>query len=440
MRSPIELQPSAARAAVLTGALGIGALSLAIGCGESGERLTTRTAAAEAACDAPAGELPIGLVAEQPAEGPFVKTDRGYMVPYTATIPGTDVTLEMVPVPGGTFRIGSPEGERGREEDEGPQFTVRVEPFWMGKYEVTWGQLRPLMQTYELFVKLSAQSPDHPQLAKEYDDVDAVTTPTRLWQADFNYRHGEDPQLPAATVTQFTAKQYTKWLSGLSGDFYRLPTEAEWEYACRAGTTTAYHFGDDPEKLGEYAWFSGNSDDKTHFVGQKKPNPWGLYDMHGNVMEWVLDQYDAKSYARFNGREVAALDAVMWPTKLESRVLRGGSYYGLPEELRSAARFESVDAEWLTSDPNAPPASPWYYDTDEALEVGFRIIRPLVPPLPKDRGRFWNPDVDDLRWIPKARWTSKGGGLLRANRALPEIMKQLEQEQDAPASGKDSPQ
>ncbi|MEX0704597.1 MAG: formylglycine-generating enzyme family protein [Planctomycetales bacterium] len=373
-------------------------------------------------CDGGAA-FPVGLVAEQPATGRFVKTDRGYMVPYQAKIPGTDATFEMVPVPGGTFRIGSPAGEIDRNDDEGPQFTVRVEPFWMGKCEVTWGQYLPYKETYDLWVELSA-SKDHPQIAKSFDDVDAVTTPTPLWEPSFNYAHGEDPRLPAATITQFAAKQYTKWLSGLTGEVYRLPTEAEWEYACRAGTTTVWHFGEDPKLLDEYAWYDGNSGEKTHLVGQKKPNPWGLHDMHGNVMEWVLDQYDAESYARFDGKEVAALDAVRWPDKWGPRILRGGSYYGLANELRSAARFQSVsDSEWSSKDPNAPPHSAWWYDNEETLEVGFRIIRPLDPPKADQRARFWDPDFEDLYRILKARFEAKGGGLLKANKRLAEAMR-----------------
>ena len=99
---------------------------------------------------------------------------------------------------------------------------------------------------------------------------------------------------PAIAMTQHGANKFCQWLSAKTGHFYRLPTEAEWEYAARAGTTTTYFWGNDGSKLGQYAWYADNSDFKYQKVGKKKPNPWGLYDIYGNVTEWVLDQYKEK--------------------------------------------------------------------------------------------------------------------------------------------------
>ncbi|MEX1096382.1 MAG: formylglycine-generating enzyme family protein [Planctomycetales bacterium] len=343
--------------------------------------------------------MPIGLVAERPPSGRFVQTERGWMVPYSMTIPGTEVAFEMVPIPGGDFRMGSPAGEKGRDDDEGPQFTVRVEPFWMGKHEVTWAEYRCYMETLDLLIHLAARGV-RPQA--KLDAVDAVTTPSAVFNTQFIYGNGEDPRLPAATMTQFAVRQYTKWLSGLTASFHRLPNEAEWEYACRAGTTSAWHFGDDPRQLGDYAWYEGSSDDTTHRVGLKKSNLWGIHDMHGNVAEWVLDQYDPRGYARAEGKTIPADAAILWPTKLGPRVLRGGCYESQANECRSAARFPSADDEWQTRDANFPH-SPWWYNDEAALTVGFRIVRPLTEPPAKERVRFWDADTDSIRQAVKAR-------------------------------------
>ena len=161
---------------------------------------------------------------------------------------------------------------------------------------------------------------------------------------------------PAICMTQFAAKMYCKWLSAKTGRYYRLPTEAEWEYACRAGTTTAYSFGDDPEKLGDYAWYFDNSDEKYHKVGQKKPNPWGLYDMHGNVAEWCLDQYVADRYKQLGGKLVE--NPLVAVTKTYPQVVRGGSWADEAPLLRSAARRGS-SKDWKSQDPQIPQ-SIWY--------------------------------------------------------------------------------
>src|SRR5262249_3375032 len=152
-------------------------------------------------------------------------------------------------------------------------------------------------------------------------------------------------------MTQLAAKTYCQWLSQKTGRFYRLPTEAEWEYACRAGTTTAYSFGDDPAQLGEYAWYFDNSEDAYHKVGTKYPNPWGVYDMHGNVAEWTLDQYIPDYYARSAG--TPSKNAWPIPTKVYPLAVRGGSWDDEPGALRSAVRRGS-NKDWKQQDPQLP--------------------------------------------------------------------------------------
>jgi len=354
------------------------------------------------------GENEPGIVKEKPTSGRFVEIEGGYMVPYTATIPGTEIQFEMIPVPGGKFMMGSPEDEDDRRDDEGPQFEVSVQPFWMGKHEVTWLEYKKYMQLDKVFKALNGKG-----LRKVDSDneVDAVTAPSSLYDASFTYSAGEADDQPAATMTQFAAKQYTKWLSLMAGGFYRLPTEAEWEYACRAGTTTAYYFGDDPDDLEDHAWNIETSDDERHPVGELKPNPWGLYDMYGNVAEWVLDEYSENGYDHIEaGKSASADEAFRRPTKLFPRVIRGGSWELEPEDCRSAARLGSDDKEWKYEDPNFPK-SPWWYTDSPGLGVGFRLLRPLKAPDAKvARELYWDADVESIVDDAKNRIRDNGRG------------------------------
>ncbi len=300
------------------------------------------------------------------------------MKPYKQKIRDTDVVFEMVPIPGGEFVMGSPEGEEGRNDDEGPQHKVRIEPFWMGKCEVTWDEY----DTWRL--RLDQQ---RRQLAGRTADAidlkaDATTRPTKEY-TDMTFGMGHDG-FPATGLTQLNAKSYCEWLTERTGQFYRLPTEAEWEYACRAGTTTAYSFGDDASKLDEYAWHYGNSDDNYHKVGTKKPNPWGLHDMHGNVSEWTLDRYEADFYSKFAGDQVAIFPLCIPNEEEYPRVFRGGSWIDEPPQLRSAARFGS-DEELKSQDPQLPQ-SRWYLT--DATHLGFRVIRPFRPNTPEEIKKY----------------------------------------------------
>jgi len=188
-------------------------------------------------------------------------------------------------------------------------------------------------------------------------------------------------------MTQHAAKMYCEWLSAKTGRYYRLPTEAEWEYACRAGSNTAYSFGDDAEQLDEYACYIDNSENDLGDagyakVGTKKPNAWGLCDMHGNVAEWVLDALDPGFYAK--SADAVVDNPLCRPTELYGRIVRGGSWDDGPEMLRSAARRVS-DPDWKQQDPQFPQ-SIWYHT--DARFVGFRIVRPLHEPTDEEKKKF----------------------------------------------------
>jgi formylglycine-generating enzyme len=361
-----------------------------------------------AACNA--AEI-LGISATKPASGPFVETDQGFMVPYKATIPSTSATFEMVPIPGGKFRLGSPVNEKDRQANEGPTVVIEIAPFWMSKYELTWSEYQAYQGMHDIVKELATAKIREVPAS---DNVDAVTIPSNLYEPTFTYSKGSDPRQPALSMSQFAAKQYTKWLSGISGQFYRLPSEAEWEYACRAGTSTAYSFGDDPAQLGDYAWYFENSNEKTQLVGTKKPNPWGLYDMHGNVAEWTLDSYSEDHYKQLKADGTSAASAIRWAKndkqpKLFPRSIRGGSYDDKPAGCRSAVRTPSSDDAWRETDPNVPK-SPWWFTDDYGLAVGMRIVRPLQTPDAKDHAQYWEADMESIRELANLRITEEGRG------------------------------
>ncbi|MEL6845263.1 MAG: SUMF1/EgtB/PvdO family nonheme iron enzyme, partial [Bacteroidota bacterium] len=214
-------------------------------------------------------------------------------------------------------------------------------------------------------------------------DADAVTRPSPPYE-DPTFGMGTNGY-PAVSMTQFSALKFCKWLSDKTGRFYRLPTEAEWEYACRAGTTTAFSFGDDIDQLDEYAWHFDNSDEKYHKVGSKKPNPWGLYDMHGNVSEWTLDQYDAAFYQQLADKDGNIENPWREPTSLYPRTVKGGSWDDSKEDHRSASRISS-SPRWKERDPQIPKS--FWWNTDSPF-VGFRLLSPAEQPSPEAQAAFW---------------------------------------------------
>jgi len=247
--------------------------------------------------------------------------------------------LTMLELPGGEFWMGSPQSEPDRPDDE-TRHRVRVSPFAMAKYPVT----------QKLYQEVMEQSPSHFKgdslPVEQLSWFDAVRFCNKLSDRvglQPCYRIVE-PQQGKGKPTdgeeaQAEAQPEVEWDQMANG--YRLPTEAEWEYACRAGTETAYGFGDDPAQLGEYAWFNGNSKGRTHEVGMKKANGWDLHDLHGNVWEWCWDWYAAYQVTDDNDKSVSLICPI-GPLSGEGRVLRGGSFDGEPWFLRSALRDGGV--------------------------------------------------------------------------------------------------
>ena len=315
-----------------------------------------------------------------------VASNAQEMKPYSEAIVGTPARFDMQPIPPGKFTMGPSIGEKKRKPSEGPQHEVEVAAFWIGRCEVSWDEYTPFQMKLDKAARTQAGASVHPQDAW----ADAVSRPTPPY-VPMDFGMGTE-HFPAISMTQFAARQYTQWLSMKTGRFYRLPSEAEWEYACRAGTTSVYSFGDDAKDLAEYAWYIENSGETYHPVGTKKPNPWGLFDMHGNVCEWVLDQYDEAYYASFDKTAIAPL---CWPTKVYPCGVRGGSWDDDADRLRAGARRGS-QASWQQQDPQLP-RSIWYLT--DAKFVGFRVVRPLVEPSDAEKLRAWSADTDQVREI-----------------------------------------
>lgn len=279
---------------------------------------------------------------------------------YPQIIPNTSESIEMIAIKGGKFLMGSPESEPLRKVEEGPQKTIQISPFWMSKFEITW-------DTYLIFQNKELETSDTKTL-----QVDAIARPTKPY-VEMSFGQGKNGGFPVCNVTQYAARAYCEWLYKQTGIFYRLPTEAEWEYAARAGTTSTFYFGDDVLLLKDYAWLYDNSDGAYKKVGLKKPNAWGLYDMYGNVAEWTSDAYKQDYFKELKD---PISDPFIDAELLYPHTIKGGHWDDDPEMLRSAARTPSTPM-LKQRDPQIPRSKWWLTD---APFLGFRIVRPKIQP------------------------------------------------------------
>ena len=285
---------------------------------------------------------------------------------FEVKLPNSDQTLKMVSIPGGKFLIGD---EKSKKENEKPSKEIMISPFAMSAYEIT----------HDLFMVF--RDPEFDLDEAGNPRVDGISRPSAPYE-DPTFGMGKFG-FPAAGMTQFSALQFCKWLSDKTGEFYRLPTEAEWEYACRAGSQEKYFFGKKKKELAKYAWFEKNSAERFHKIGQLDPNPWGLYDILGNVAEWTLDHYHDDQYTRL---EAGAEDPWAKPEALHPRAVRGGSFRSDADELRSSSRMEST-LDWKKRDPQIPKS--FWWNTDSPF-VGFRVVRPDNQPSKEDQQAFWS--------------------------------------------------
>jgi len=298
-----------------------------------------------------------------------------YFNTYIQKIKGSELIIKMVPIPAGSFMMGSA-SVNDEALDSRPEHVVEISAFWMADLEITWN-------LYNLFLEREVDKLEPPSTKGEevLTDVNAISGATVPY-VDMTMGMGANGY-PVINTTQLAVLKFCEWLSSVTGNFYRLPTEAEWEYACKAGTKTKYSFGDSDSSLEEYAWYKDNSMYSYHKGGLKKPNPWGLYDMHGNVAEWTLDQYLPDAYKQRANKTVLN----PWEKQLKSYPIsiRGGSWRDGAKQLTSSARYHSIK-DWKTRDPQIPKSKWWFTD---APFVGFRIVRPLETPSPEKQAIYW---------------------------------------------------
>ncbi len=283
------------------------------------------------------------------------------------TIPGTEISFSMVHLPGGEFVMNQ------------GAVTVQLDPFWIGTHEVTHDE-------YRLFQVRENDSDASAKAAGDYA-ADAITRPSPPY-LDFTYGMGTRGGFPAVSMTQQAALRYCQWLYQKTGTFYRLPTEAEWEYACKAGSKNDLPNGYAADDLDSAGWFYENSFEKYHPVRKKAPNAWGLYDMLGNVAEWTLDDYRSDYWT-----EVAATPDNPWmvPTKKHSRTVRGGSY-DTPQEECTCTHREKSQARWQARDPQIPKSRWWNPDSPF---LGFRLVKPTQQPDKAEVEAFFAKAIKD---------------------------------------------
>ena len=298
---------------------------------------------------------------------------------YTEYIPQTGVSFEMVAIPGGRFRMGSPDDEPFRNEDEGPQREVEIKPFFIGMGEVTWDEYLAFFSA----MGVEGRTSDAYLNSLTETDIDAITGPTPPWGApDQGWGKGK---FPAITMTPHAARIYCLWLSKVTEKKYRLPTEAEWEYAARGGSTGSYFFEGNPEdfetkkfrkkyspddttSITAYINYNLNSMGRSRPPDQFKPNPFGLMNMLGNVAEFCLDWYSPDAYEQY---PEGLLVNPKGPASGEEYVVRGGSFRSDAGAVRCASRSSTRHDVWLKTDPQIPKSIWWYSD---CIHVGFRVV------------------------------------------------------------------
>jgi len=327
-----------------------------------------------------------------PASGKFVRSDRGYMIAYDQLIPGTNEIIRMIPVPGGIVRLQPPieidnsedaittESKTPRKKEA---TEIKLAPFWISETEITMEQLMPYRQ---LYYRIKKKRPDKSVKPLEFGHVDGVTGPTEVYAPDIHFQFAMQPDAAAPSASQYTARQYTKWLSLLTKHEYRLPMRSQWQHACRAESarnqaaekqaTESPTPTSNETDLDRHAVYFGNAPAYlTLLVRRKLPNAWGLFDMRGNAAEWVIEDTAATGMR-------------------DGHVAMGGHLDSDAEDCQCDSMIRSNES-WWDDDPDFL-RSPWWMTSNDGLMTGFRIIAPLAPMSAQEKQIAWEPDSEEL--------------------------------------------
>ncbi len=345
--------------------------------------------------NAPAQETPVSSEPPQDTRDltPGVFDDQAQ------AIADSNQEIDLAAIPGGVFQMGG---------NSAGLHSVELDSFWISKHEVSWDQYNLFLEEsiqdlrrelYKVFYNVDIETADAvsaPTWTEELLEVlrdadvpaDVISIPSPPY-GDLSAGMGESGH-PAVNITHYAALMYTKWLTIKTGDFYRLPTEAEWEYACRAGNYENYN----PyyaSQIDQYAWHVGNSDRSYHPVESKLPNPYGIYNMLGNVAEWTMDQYHEDYFERLEGEP--ANNPWFKPDELYPRAVRGGSWMDQPE-VASCLERRGSDPSWKRNDPQLPKSLWWHTN---AYHVGFRVVKPKNQPSGvTDMEKWWIEAIQDF--------------------------------------------
>ena len=332
----------------------------------------------------------LGVANKSASTGRSVQAPGGVMVDYVEELETLNIRLPMRPIPAGTLRFAS---EHPSALQGGGDVTIKIPEFWIAQYEISW-------QQYAVFVGLDQALSDLQESSgkssRDFDAPDAVTAPSLIYDPQGRLRYADSDSVSAGSMTQYAARQFTKWLSLRTGRQYRLATEAEWTYACVAAGTTVTLAQQPSAPTEAEAATNLEQQDGPQQGGRNRPNAWGLYDMCGNVAEYVLDADGKDLFSRLKPGEYSIWETVGKSKERYTDLACGGNCWSQPADCTARSRIV-VDIDYWTQEANLPLSPTWLASPEKDSAIGFRIVRSFSPLDETRMQQCWNVDNEELR-------------------------------------------